>query len=372
MGSEVLLYGYGFVCLSMLIYNIVYSLIMRGSNKRLERKENLLRRLVAVQIDRLHAGLDIEAEHMRFLRKKLANINYLIAFDYVCGELKVKAAEDKAIIEYRRKIQRIILQLALLYRDRDNMESAYFAYFLSDIKMKKRMDIDTVLSDLLIDYMKKDSLYCRVNALQALCDLASADAIYRALRMLDMRDGSLHDKVITDVLLTYDGDSEELINLFLAHFEEFTPKIQLPIINFIRFKSEYHEEFMRKLIGDASHTKEIRLSAIRYFGKYPYESVKEQLIEIATDPDPAKWEYAATAAGALAIYTGQDVLDALMKAVHSYNWYVRYNAAESIQGHHLEYSDLLSVVSGSDRFAREMVMYRLNEQRLEEGEEYSL
>lgn len=38
MGSEILLYGYGIVCLSMLVFNAVYNIIMKGSEFRLERR----------------------------------------------------------------------------------------------------------------------------------------------------------------------------------------------------------------------------------------------------------------------------------------------------------------------------------------------
>lgn len=38
MGSEVLLYGYGLVCLSMLVFNIVYNMILKGSDVRMEKK----------------------------------------------------------------------------------------------------------------------------------------------------------------------------------------------------------------------------------------------------------------------------------------------------------------------------------------------
>ena len=38
MGSEVFLYAYGLVCLSMLVFNIVYSLHLRSSDRRLRRQ----------------------------------------------------------------------------------------------------------------------------------------------------------------------------------------------------------------------------------------------------------------------------------------------------------------------------------------------
>ena len=33
MGSEVLIYGYGLVCLSMLAFNLIYSLYLRGAQR---------------------------------------------------------------------------------------------------------------------------------------------------------------------------------------------------------------------------------------------------------------------------------------------------------------------------------------------------
>ena len=42
MGAEILLYGYGIVCLSMLVFNVIYGLHLRSDDRRLER---LARRL---------------------------------------------------------------------------------------------------------------------------------------------------------------------------------------------------------------------------------------------------------------------------------------------------------------------------------------
>ena len=59
-----------------------------------------------------------------------------------------------------------------------------------------------------------------------------------------------------------------------------------------------------------------------------------------------------------------------MEAAHSSNWYVRLNAAISLEAHQLDYSDLIEVVGGNDRYAREMMMYRLDLKRLSaEGQE---
>ena len=117
---------------------------------------------------------------------------------------------------------------------------------------------------------------------------------------------------------------------------------------------------------DESIDKELRFSAIRYFGRYPYEAARQTLLDFASDRNPENWEYAAISATALARYPGDDVIEVLTAAMHSSNWYIRYNAAESLEAHGLRYGDLIDIVGGKDRYAREMIMYRLETRRLEE------
>ena len=47
----------------------------------------------------------------------------------------------------------------------------------------------------------------------------------------------------------------------------------------------------------------------------------------------------------------------------SSNWYIRYNASQSLDQLGVEYLDLLDILSGKDRYAREMLEYRLEVRR---------
>ena len=58
-----------------------------------------------------------------------------------------------------------------------------------------------------------------------------------------------------------------------------------------------------------------------------------------------------------------------MEAMHSGNWHVRYNAAVSLEARDLDYSALIEVVGGRDRYAREMMMYRLETKQIEAEDE---
>ena len=44
MGAEVLLYGYGIVCLSMLVFNVIYSLHLRADDRRTQKRVEVIQR----------------------------------------------------------------------------------------------------------------------------------------------------------------------------------------------------------------------------------------------------------------------------------------------------------------------------------------
>ena len=126
---------------------------------------------------------------------------------------------------------------------------------------------------------------------------------------------------------------------------------------------------MLRILLDEKRDKELRLSAIRYFGRYPSPDAKGILLRFVSDADPAHWEYAAVSASALSAYPGEDITAALAEAMHSANWYVRYNAASSLEGRDLSYEDLVVHIGGNDRYAREMLTYQMESRKLMEEKE---
>lgn len=364
LGSEVLLYGYGMICVSMLIFNIIYFILLNKNDKRLARKKDRFTEKIETQLNLIREGDGIDPEHITYLQRKLSYVGNLLAFDHMMEE-QLMQEDDPVVREYYRQIEPVILHLATVYQKRENVQAAYYAYFLSKCKLEGDTMLMEPIQRILVEYMKKDSLHCRVNALQALYNFGSADKILDAIILLDAQETFLHEKILTDGLLSFTGDHALLISLLWKRFDEFSNKTQLSILNYIRFKTGDFCEEMLAIMQDTAADKELRLSAIRYFGKYPYAPAKELLLKFASDKEPANWEYAAISITSLARYTGDDVVDVLLAGIHSSNWYVRNNAASSLDAHRLEYSDLITVVGGNDRYAREMMLYRLESRKME-------
>lgn len=356
--SELLLYGYGIVCLGMLVFNVIYNIGLKQNDRRLERRTRKMGERIGAQMERIRAGGRIAPGHIRYLRRSLSHVGSLIAFDHAMGEYP--AGEGGVYDSYQSQIYPAILQLAVVYGKRNQMQSAYFAYFLSRQQRKKRIQADAV-QGILVEYMKKESLYCRVNALQALYNFGSAKSVVEAVALLDGEGHYLHEKILTDGLLTFTGSHQELAGLLWERLWEFSERTQISVLNYIRFQTGEYCREMFSIMMDQEKDKELRLAAIRYFGRYDYPPAKEALLAFAADPDPMNWEYAAISAASLAKYQGEEVAGVLMNIMHSANWYVRYNAAASLGALGLD-GQILIREAGEDRYAREMLMYRMKEQ----------
>ena len=362
-GSELLLYGYGMVCVSMLIFNTVYSLSLKRRDRRLEGRGRRLARRMDRQLARLRMGMGLDRRHLSYLRRSLSRVSNLVAFDrMVTDRLEGPAGDREAAGAYQRELQPVILHLALIYRDREDIQAAYFAYFISHHPLRRHQAMEAI-QDVMVKYMSKESLYCRVNALQALYAFGSPERVVEAVAALDRGGRFLHEKILTDGLLSFTGSHEQLTALLLERLDSFSVTTKLSVLNYVRFRSGDYGERMMEILSNPAEDKELHLAAIRYFGRYPSSQARPILLSYAADKDPASWEYASVAVSSLAGYQGGDVQDALTKAIYSSNWYVRSNAAASLAQQGLDYSDLIGVVAGGDRYVREMMLYQLDLRR---------
>ena len=363
LGSEVLLYGYGLVCVSMLVFNVLYALHLRAGDRRLRRRMAEIARAVAGQLARLRAGQAVEKRHIRLMGRRLGRVNNLLAFDHFLDE---QDSDEPAFRAYLHQMQPVLLYLATVYRRREDTQAAYFCHFLFRHQLQRHMQMEQ-MQPLIASYLEKNSLYCKVNALKALCAFANAQTIVDTLVQMDRRrENSIHEKVLTETLMTFTGRADDLIGLLWQRFETFSVPMQRAILDYIRFKSGDYCAQMLDILRDGDRDRELRFAAIRYFGRYPHPPARPLLLEFVRDLDPLRWEYTAISASSLARYEGEDVIDALSRAMHSPNWYVRFNAAASLEAHGLSYEDLIGTPLGDDRYAREMLTYRLESRRIRE------
>lgn len=367
MGTEVLLYAYGAVCVGMLIFNVVYGLVLRHRNTTQAQLGGEMYARMRIQFERIRRGDEVEPQHWRYMEKRMSRVGNLISFNRAM-EMLQEVGDDDIRAEYLREFQPSVLYLANIYKDREDIQGAYFAYFLTRNRLASRMEIDSV-QEIMVGYMVRKSLYCRVGAFQALCDFGSPEMIVNAIRTQDRAGRYLNEKILTEALVSFNGDHDRLLNLLWEEIKSVDSRTALGIMNYIRFKSGEFCPLILPILSEPGWDKELCLSAVRYFGRYPYGPALPYLLDLARSEDGKDWEYTAVAATALGSYRGQDVLEALVALMHSSNWYVRYNAAASLGAIGVEYNDLSGLMGGRDRYAREMMTYQLESRQLSENKE---
>lgn len=357
MKIELMIYVYIAICVSMIAYNIIYVFVLKHREKSLNSNSEKFERIILNEIEKMKNGEEISDKHKKFLCRKLDRTSGITAFD--------KALETVSLIEpvmvekYIVEIFSVFEFLTERYIAKDTIKIAYFPYILHKYKILK-YDVDGHLTDVLFELLHSVNIYCRENTLRALYSMENTEITVNALKIIDKNLSFHHPKLICDGLVLYNGDKEALKDSFFSEFEEFSVQMRVNILNYFRFGNVRCDEEMLNILADEKENDEIRYSAIRYFEKYPNENARHVLQTIAENLEGKTWEYQAIATAALKSYPDDITFRILVKNLSSSNWHVRQNSAISCEKLGYTYHDLISVFDGDDRYAREIMRYRLD------------
>jgi len=344
----------------MIVFNIVCIFVFRHKDRRLDHRSEKLGdeiRLI-IETDPENVG----RRHLETLRKALRRPAGLMAFDRTMETLY--SAYPQEVETYLTETAPIFAELCQVYRKKDSLQAAYFPYIIQKYKLFRGQTIRAV-TEMLLELVDNESLYCRENALQALYAIGTVQDVLDALSILDRSDHYHHPKLLTDGLLKFSGDRVLLDDTLWAKLPFFSEAMQLAILDYFRFSSDAHRVPMLRLLLSSEGHDEIAYSCIRYFGKYPDEAAYPYLLDAAERATEDRWEYAAIAASALASYPGDRTMDVLKTLLSSRNWHVRFNASQSLNRLGAEYVDLIDIFEGDDRYAAEMLRYRFDQRQLQ-------
>lgn len=357
---EVLVYVYLAVCLAMILFNIATILFTRQRDRINEKHRAGFRRMISAQLERIRAGESVEKRHGRYMKRKLRHPESLLVFIQVMRELFDTFPEE--VRSYLNELSALLHALMLHYeRQRDPILFAFFLYSLKEFGSMSGVTPPDVRA-ILLRALRMNNTYCRENALQAIYGSGLRDLVVQALEVLDDEQIPHNKKLLTDGLLTFRGSKEELQELLWEKLEDFSVNMQQVILDFIRFCPPGKQDRIYSILTDETRSPELRFSCMRYFAKYPDEKAYPVLLKMAGDFENRRWEFPAIACTALASYPGPETTEALKRALHVSSWYVRYNAAESLAKLGVSYMDLIEVIDGNDRYAREILQFQLDMQ----------
>ncbi len=356
MKIEILVYVYLAVCLAMIGFNIVCIFLFSRRDRESVQNQQFYINLIKGQFGREV----LDDAHRILILKRLMHVSELTAFDRALERLSEEYPEE--VQAYLRKLTVVFMALANRYSHRNELQMAYFPYVISRYKLFLGEDLPEI-NRILVDLLEKPSVYCRENALNAFYSMGISQNVADALKIVNDSGYYHNKKLLTDGLLSFTGDKNELNEILWAHLEDYSLNIQLAILDYIRFSSGNFQERMLRLLKESNNS-EIHFCAIRYLGKYPYEPAYEQLMKYAEHEDEMHWEYTSITCFALASYPGKRTVEVLKKNLSSRTWYVRLNASQALEKLGLEYADFIDIFEGDDRYAGEMMRYRFDRQKL--------
>lgn len=348
---------YVLVCVSVVLFNCwtaLNELLMRRSFTR--RKKRYRRWFQSAGEKYLSLSPEQHRDMARRMASALFSSGRVIAFQAAMEELE--AEEPQRFAACASLPAEIVRELFPSFADSSDMKRAYYSYLVARFHMMRLAPSERVTEFLLRQIREGKSLYNIENALRA---VYSSDRIPLTLEALGVLDGEgelfLHEKLLVDGLLTF-PHCDALIAALWKQFDAYSPQMQRLLLDFIRFASGAWGEEMLALL-ERTEELELKIACLRYFGKYPDERFRAPLYRHTAESAAAEWELCAACMTVLASYPGGETVALLKQGLRSRNWHVRYNAAMSLRTLQVDAAQVQDILTGDDRYAREMLQYRL-------------
>lgn len=357
-----MMFIYFYVSVCVVIFDLSFTFIQERSQKNLPKRIETLK--YNMELTGLYTTTRIKKQDMEsLLRRK----EYITAF----GELVKEMKDNKEFIRWCGENIELLSKLAIIYNKSPSEYRAYFAYLItslpidihSDATTDKEHDEIKSICNMMVKDMYEQSVYLRENTFKALLKYGTTENILTAIEIINDNLQYQNEKLLTDNLLCFKGKHSELVEGMWESFDSYTTTLQVVLINYMRLlpKSAVNQEiYWDKLIillKSVDGHMEVKLAIIRYFRKYHCEEIYETLLQMVTEYKGLNWECSAVAAMTLASYPGEKTINILKKAMNSRNWYLRFNASESLIS--LGEDCYLMLENTQDSYAGEMLEYRL-------------
>lgn len=109
------------------------------------------------------------------------------------------------------------------------------------------------------------SIYCRENALYALYAGGQPEHVIKAYHILTRMRIEHSSKMVTDGLLSFQGDRELLAEELWKNWTHYSTYYKICFVNFFRMISGNFTERLLIVLKDEENDRELRLAVIRYF-----------------------------------------------------------------------------------------------------------
>lgn len=344
-------YFYFAICFSILFFTIGFILYQKYDMRRQNKLKQQFIMMISEKQNLLLEEQYFDRQHIEVLKNQLVNLNKLISFEKALAHFE----ENEQLPIYLSQLEPVIKSLVIEYQQKDQMEQAYLAKFIATYAAKGKWHHPFIYKTL-VAYLENATIYLRENILLATYQQPDSKWIISVFRYLTDNQLFHHPKLIQDGLLNYPYDYDSLIDELWEKRDTFHQPIVLGLIGYITYKSDRYKEVFYQLLQENQLDLEEKIRLIRYFRRHYYEKAESLLLDLANDKQD---EIRIVAVNALSKYHSERVISTLKRALTDSNFYVRRNASQSLLEMGVSESELLDVLHGHDRYAKEMLRYHL-------------
>lgn len=353
-----LIYIYMALCACLLVFNLVYTGHRRLSGIRNPRRAKWWDAYLKKSM--LEEGGMQPQESVRLIRR-LKRVSELQYFQEAVERLREE--KNNKLDAWLQANRSCFVQIGSHYLKKEVMVKAYYAYVIWQNKLCGDSEQDTIVRNML-KLTGEYSIYCRENALQAVYSSQNPELVVKAYKIMERYRISHSQKLVTDGLMVFEGSREALAECIWKEWSGFTPYYQTAFIDFMRLAVGSFGQRLLTLFSEDTD-REVQFAVLRYLRRNHCDNAASILQEMVRNWDVDDWEYPALAALALENYPSEKTFKALYEGMHSTSWYVRNNASDTLLKIDREGKILDRIMRDGDRYAIEMLQYKL-ERREEE------
>lgn len=356
-----IIYIYFAICFLILSYTFGFIFYQWQYEKRERKQIQKYIELFLENTDTSTENFQLDQKHIDKLRNKLKSVNKLIAFEKTLEKLST----NEKFPVYLNQLEGVMKSLVVDYQSKSQMEQAYLARFIASHAAQGKWH-DPFIYKTLVSYLDDATIYLRENVLHATYQQPDSKWIIQVFKYLSEKQLFHHSKLIQDGLLSYPYNKELLAKELWDHWQEYDESILLGLIGFITFTSGRYKDTFRELLQKDQLHLEVKIRLIRYFKRHVNPKVEPLLLSYLKDE---QYEVRTVAVQTLSSYRSDEVILALKQALTDSNFYVRKNASISLLDLGISENELSDILTGQDRYAKDMLLYHLNQKG---GNQYEL
>lgn len=336
---------YIIICMALLLFNLAFLVIKNSRTHALYPKNTAFEASIRFALEYWQVYGTLPGEFCHSLHHKLHRIRNLITLVNVMQE---NESRKSLFAPY-------IFALIDDYSEKKASEKAYYAYVVSLLDYDETK-IPLGFSGKFIEFLSSKSLYVFSNTMNALYHFGQPHLLSQALDAVDQRGAFYHKKLLIDGLLSARVDYSVFNPMVLERFDRYHPYLQESLLDFFRMNNWDVSALCMRLMQDPKTDPQVRYTAMRYFAKFPCEDSDAFFLRVLQASN-SPWLEQMLAIQGLAHNSSLQVRIAIEAKITSSDWYVRLNAAEYMQQHHLTQQDIDDILSLQDRYSTEILRY---------------